>query len=207
LLRGDIFSPLCFIYNIYMPIFNVPFLSQYSDLGDHEWRARGCGITALKMVMDFWHAQNSQYQTVGLDDLLRRGIASGAYLEGIGWRHRGLVELAQNFGYGGFNVDYAPQSPNPKSATEAWAMACKELAHGPVMVSVFSRLDPTRGGGHIVVVAGVENDLVAFNDPEELVEREGRRLIAVEKFLPAFKRRYIVIRPAATAESGRLTEE
>ena len=175
--------------------YEVPFSSQYTDLGDHEWRARGCGIASLKMVMDFWHMQHASNQTTELDALLQKGLAIGAYREGVGWTHRGLVQLAQTYAYTGFNVDCAPQSPTPHSAEQTWQMLSEALDQGPVLASVYSGLDPDRGGGHIVVITGVQDGLVLFNDPEQLTAHEGRRVLALEIFLRGFKRRYIVIRP------------
>jgi hypothetical protein len=175
----------------------VPFTSQYSDLGHHEWRARGCGIASLHMMMRYWHALDGRNQLPTLDELLERGRAVGAYREGVGWTHAGLVSLAVAYGYNGFNADYAPQSPTPKSADDAWQDLVSELERGPVMASVYAGLDATRGGGHIVVVTGVQDELVHFNDPEEMSEREGLRILAADVFLRAFKQRYIVIRPAS----------
>jgi hypothetical protein len=174
---------------------DVPFISQYADLGDHEWRARGCGIASLAMVMAFWHSRNAAYRSGSLDGVLRAGLSCGAYREGIGWTHAGLVATARIFGYDGFNADYAAKSPHPKTAQEAWDLLQLELRTGPVLASVFSGLDPSRGGGHIVVVTGCADGLVTFNDPEALTAMEGQRVLALEAFLRAFKLRYIVIRP------------
>jgi len=178
-----------------MPSYRVPFSSQYTDLGHHEWRARGCGITALKMVMDYWHGVDVGNQTATLEEALAQGLRAGAYLPGIGWSHRGLVAVARYYGYEGFNVDVAANSPTPKSSSEAWAMALAELEAGPLLVSVFSGLNPSRSGGHIVVLTGAHDGLVLLNDPEEMNAREGCKALAQEIFVPAFKQRYIVIRP------------
>lgn len=74
-------------------------------------------------------------------------------------------------------------------------MLMAELEAGPLLASVYSGLDPYRGGGHIVVVTGAHDGLVLLNDPEEMSVREGRKALALKAFLPAFKQRYIVIRP------------
>jgi len=178
-----------------MSSFTVPFSSQYTDLGQHEWRARGCGIASLHMVLRYWHAQDATRQLPSLDQLLERGLAVGAYREKIGWTHAGLVNLSRQYGYEGFNVDVAPNSPTPKTVEEAWSSLAKELSSGPVLASVYAGLDPVRGGGHIIVVTGFHDGLVFFNDPEEMSEWEGRRMLALEVFLRAFKHRYIVVRP------------
>jgi len=170
---------------------DVPFSSQYTDLGHHQWRARGCGITALKMVLDFYGT------AVALEELLNVGLEIGAYHQGIGWTHAGLVQIARRYGLDGFNVDWAESGPTPKTAEDAWEALAKELEHGPVMASMYAGLDPERSGGHIVVVTGCADGLVQFNDPEQMTEREGRRVLALETFLKAFKRRYIIVRPVA----------
>ncbi len=171
-----------------MPTYDVPFSSQYADIGSHEWRARGCGIASLHMVLAFYG------RTMLLDDLLREGLAVGAYREGIGWTHRGLVELARRHGCRAYNIDAAPTSPTPKFAPEAWGMLMAELEWGPVLVSVHARFDPTMPGGHIVVVTGWDGELLALNDPVEMAEREGRKLMAGAAFRRAFKQRYIAVR-------------
>jgi hypothetical protein len=174
---------------------DVPFSSQYADLGHHEWRARGCGIASLKMVMDFWHARNPNNRTVPLDELLQMGLAQGAHIKNVGWSHRGLAQLAQHYGYVAHNVDVAPNSPTPKTQQEAWSMLLADLAQGPMLTSVFSRFDPTSRDGHIIVVTGWDGALVAFNDPVEMDAWEGKKLLALQTFLPAFKQRFIVVRP------------
>jgi hypothetical protein len=177
------------------PAYDVPFSSQYADLGHHEWRARGCGIASLKMVMDFWHAQNSANKTIPLDDLLQAGLAMNAYIPDVGWSHRGLAALAQQYGYEAYNVDVAPNSPTPKTKQEAWNMLVAELERGPLLVSVFSRFDPESRSGHIITMTGWDGHLVAFNDPVEMDAWEGKKLLALRTFLPAFKQRFIVVRP------------
>ncbi len=181
--------------------YDVPFVSQYTDLGAHEWRARGCAVASLKMVMDYWHARDAANCTAPtLDALLREGLAIGAHPDDRGWAHRGLVALARAYGYDSYNVDVAPQSPTPETAEAAWHALLADLARGPVLVSVYAHFDPAAGGGHIVVVTGWDGELVAYSDPEELTEREGRKLLAREAFLRAFKRRWIAVFP----ESARV---
>jgi hypothetical protein len=181
--------------------YSVPYVSQYADIGDHEWRSRGCGIASLKMVMDFWHARDRRNRTAPLPELLGVGLDAGAYREGVGWLHRGLVAVATTYGYDGSNKDWADNGPTPKTADAAWDALAEALAHGPLLASVWSGLDPARGGGHIVVVDGWDGQLVSLADPEEMSEREGRKLMARAPFLKGFKKRAIIVRPKGSAES------
>lgn len=173
----------------------VPFVSQYADIGDHEWRARGCGIAALKMVMDFWHTQDPRQRTASLDELLEAGRAVGAYRDGIGWVHRGLVDLAMHYGYAAFNIDAAPQSSMSRTPLETWGLVVAELQHGPIMTSVWRYMDPEPSGGHMVVVTDWTGELISYIDPIELTEREGRKVLTLDPFLRMFKQRFIVVRP------------
>jgi hypothetical protein len=175
--------------------YDIPFVSQYADLGDHEWRSRGCGIASLAMVLGYWHRRNSANRTLPVDMLLRAGLDAGAYREGIGWTHAGLFRIARDLGYDGQTFDFAERGPTPKDAHGAWQELLRSLADGPVMASVFSGLDPGRGGGHIVVVTGWDGNLVSFADPEEMTAWDGNRLIVLERFLTGYKRRFIAVRP------------
>ena len=179
----------------------VPFHSQYEGITDPAWKWRGCGIVALKMVLDYWHIEKPENKTVPISELLKVGREMNAYREEIGWIHSGLVRMAQRYGYEALNTDFAANGPSPKSALEAWDALLNELQHGPVLASVYAGLDSERGGGHIIIVTGFENDLVAFNDPEGTNAGDGKRFIVLSRFLSAFKRRAIIIRPGASRDS------
>ncbi len=209
---------LIFWYTIpRMTSHDVPFISQYEGITDPAWQWRGCGIVGLKMVLDYWHARHPGNKTASLEELFRAGLDVGAYREGIGWTHRGLVDIAARYGYRGFNADYAPKSPTPRPPDAVWAALLGKLARGPVLASVHARLDPERGGGHIVVVTGFSDSprslgeaggLVSLCDPEEMDERDGRKVLTKERFFRAFKLRYIVIEPSGLrarppGEAGR----
>jgi hypothetical protein len=66
-----------------MKAYDLPFLSQH-QLPD-PWKLRGCGITAMKIILDYWNQIDQENQTETIERLIDRAVASGAYLEGIGW--------------------------------------------------------------------------------------------------------------------------
>jgi hypothetical protein len=175
--------------------YDVPFISQFKDIADPDWQWRGCGIVALKMILDFWHAKDPANQTADIEQLWQMGMDADAYREGIGWTHGGLAAIARQLGYRSYNRDFAPNSPTPRDENGAWSALARELDRGPVLASMYSGMDPSRGGGHIVVVTGTEDELVLLNDPEQHQEREGKRALARKKFREAFKRRYIYVLP------------
>ncbi len=173
-----------------MPRYEVPFYSQLTDISKRTWQYRGCGITALKMVFAYWNHRNGLYQNPPLWSLLKTGLRIGAYIPDVGWSHTGLVNIARQYGYDGFNRD------DFKRPTEETLIRLQDdLKCGPLLVSVYSGFDPDKGGGHIVTLAGIEDDLVFINDPFEWSAREGAKVMARSAFAKAFKRRWIAVAP------------
>ncbi len=180
-----------------MTSYSVPFFSQLADVRTRAWRYRGCGVVSLKMVLEYWHLRDRRNQSPAIAELLAKGLDIGAYLDAVGWIHSGLVAVARQFGYDGFNRDHADLSLTPLLSREAFEHLEKDLKRGPLLASVYSGFDPDKGGGHIVVVVAVHDGLVEINDPADMKEREGRKAFAVEAFLKAWKRRYIAVYPAS----------
>lgn len=164
-------------------IFSVPFYSQFSDISSPEWQKVGCGIASLSMIIDFYSDEK-----VSVDTLLDSGIKAGAYITTAGWSHAGLIGLSHSYGLDGESVSLVDL--NMKSAFNTLE---KELQHGPVMVSVHYTFEPTNPIPHLVVVDGVSDGKVYYNDP---AEKTGGGSISVEHFQSAWKKRYISIRPA-----------
>jgi hypothetical protein len=174
----------------------VPFVTQ-QVYRNQEWRRFGCGIASLKMVFDYWQLRNPDNRTDDADNLYATGLDSGAFDPAVGWLHAGLVDLATSLGYESYRLDFGPRSGTPLPAEDALAELTRELAGGPVIASVYRDFDVSRGGGHLVVVTDVTGDAVCLNDPEPAQESDGRRVLSQRDFLPAFKSRFIVVRPRA----------
>lgn len=161
----------------------VPFYSQFTDISSPQWRAVGCGIAATAMLVDYF----TEDMNVSVDALLNEGIASGAYLQNAGWIHAGLIALAEKRGLRGSSVSLANLSPKA-----ALIELENVLVDGPVMASVYYTFTPGHPIPHLVVINDIVGDTVYYNDP---AEPSGGGSISVEKFLPAWKQRYIEIRP------------
>lgn len=164
-------------------VFTVPFFSQFSDISLEKWRKVGCGIASLAMLIEYYEPQ-----TVSVDELLSDGIAEGAYLTDAGWSHAGLIKLSHQFGLHGESHSMANSS-----MAEAFAKLENVLTAGPVMASVHYTFDPKNPIPHLVVVNGVADGKVYYNDP---AEKAGGGSISIAKFQSAWKKRYIEIRPA-----------
>lgn len=163
-------------------VFTVPFYSQFADITVPQWQKVGCGIASVAMLIDFYT------EAVSVDALLEEGIASNAYLSDAGWTHAGLIALAERRGLVGQTVSLAGYSRDG-----AFAELEKVLQVGPVMASVHYTFEPTNPIPHLVVINGVKDGLVYYNDP---AEQGGGGSLSIEKFQNAWKKRYISIRPS-----------
>ena len=170
--------------------YDVPFFSQRLDILDESWRYRSCGIIATKMAMDYWHGQSVNNSSPTLEVIIGTGLTIGAYSAGIGWSHAGLANIGRQFGYDGYSQDLAGLD-----LELAWSYLLDDLKRFPVIASIYPRFDPSNKDGHIVVLTGFDGELVFYNDPDEHSEREGKKAIAIERFLRGWKKRYIVIHP------------
>ena len=160
----------------------VPFYSQFQDISKPEWQKLGCGIADLAMLVEYYNPG-----VVSVDTLLQEGIAAGAYQEGAGWTHRGLVLLARPYGLDGTSYDFAQIDTNT-----AFAQFKTSLQEGPLIASVHYKLDPQNPIPHLIVVTGIRDNIVYYNDPAETT---GGTAISVEDFLNAWKKRFVVVRP------------
>ena len=162
---------------------NVPFYSQFHDISSPPWQKVGCGVTSLAMVIDYY-----QPDIVTVDALLKQGIAADAYLPSAGWTYTGLIDLAKKYGLEGDAYDLGKSA-----STTAFAQLQKYAKDGPVIVSVHYKFDPKSTIPHLVVVDGIEGDIVYYNDP---AAKTGEKAISTADFLKGWKRRFIVLRPA-----------
>ncbi len=164
-------------------VHTVPFYSQFSDISSPSWQKVGCGIASLAMLIDFYAEEK-----ISVDALLERGINAGAYLDNAGWIHAGLIGLSRTYGLTGESVSLAHLNME-----DAFAELKEALETGPVMASVHYTFEPTNPIPHLVVITGVREGEVYYNDP---AEASAAGSLPVEKFERAWKKRYISIRPA-----------
>lgn len=165
-----------------MSIPKVPFYSQFTDITSPVWQKVGCGIASVAMVIDYY-----EVGSVSVNELLNQGVESGYYLDDAGWIHAGLIELSKPFG-----LDGASHSLAHENANRALATLSSVLERGPVLASVHYTFEPTNPIPHLVVVRGIKNGMVYYNDP---AEESGGGIMSIEKFQRAWKQRYIEIRP------------
>jgi len=162
--------------------YSVPFYSQFSDISSPSWQKVGCGIASLAMVISYY-----THESVSVDALLDRGVAAGAYLSDAGWIHSGLIALSHPY-----QLDGESRSLAGMDMSTAFAELSREVQQGPVLASVHYTFDPANPIPHLVVIRGVGDGKVYYNDP---ADTSGDRSISAAQFQSAWKKRYIAIRP------------
>ncbi len=169
--------------NVPQIVSNVPFYSQFKDITAPKWQKVGCGITSLAMVIDFYKDDVPSVNT-----LLKEGLSLGAYTDKSGWAYKGLIQVAKKYNLTGTTYDLGTSS-----SKVALYELTKSLEAGPVIASVHYKLDPKNTIPHLIVIDGISDDIVYYNDP---AAKTGQKEISTSDFLKAWKKRFIVIRPA-----------
>src|SRR5882724_4283791 len=85
----------------------MPFYSQFENITLPYWQGKGCGITDLTMLINYY----KPLATTTVDQVLSEGIAEDAYIENVGWSYDGLIAVAEKHGLGGLALDLEKQSP------------------------------------------------------------------------------------------------
>lgn len=169
------------------PSYNVPAYSQFLDVIDASWKNRACGIVTLKMVIDFWRKLTKKGY-LSVDQLIKKHNRS-AYINGVGWSHKGLVQVAKRYGLAGENFDWAHYSTK-----DSLALLETKLDVAPVIASIHRNLNPLLSG-HLVVITKIKKGRVFYNDPDAKTRRNIKRNAQLEKFLRGWKKRVIVLYP------------
>jgi hypothetical protein len=163
-------------------IYTVPFFSQFTDITAPAWKKVGCGIASLAMLIDYYEPG-----AVNVDELLDKGIGAHAYLDNVGWTYAGLISLSNAFGLTGETHDFGGLTID-----KAFENFKKDLEEGPLMASVHYTFEPTNPIPHLVVITGLKDGLIYYNDP---ADKAGGKSLAEKTFLSAWKKRYVEIRP------------
>jgi ABC-type bacteriocin/lantibiotic exporter with double-glycine peptidase domain len=160
----------------------VPFYSQFQDIHTTSWQKVGCGVASLAMIIDYYTSTSTS-----VDTLLKEGLTHGAYDKNAGWIHSGLISLSKKYGLNGSTYDVSSLSKDA-----ALTQLKTYLDDGPVIVSVHYKFNPKSPIPHLVVLDGIEDGVIYYNDPATKV---GQKKISIADFQKGWKKRFIVIRP------------
>jgi predicted double-glycine peptidase len=162
----------------------VPFFSQFTDITSPLWQKRSCGIASLSMIVNYYLPDATTPNKV-----LRETLAvPGAYINSIGWTYAGLIATGEKYGLQGVAYDL-------KDTKDALSKLSTSLHEGPVIASVHYKFDPKNPVPHLVVLDGIDDEYVYYNDP---AESASNKKISIAKFSAAWKKRFIELRPTAS---------
>ena len=188
---------------------DVPYYSQKLDVQRDEWKKRACGITALKMVLEY-HARRSGATIPSIDDLINEGVAIGGFVK-EGWVHDALVSIAHNHGFSGYREEFRSKAVDivknvvgmnfyeGELAQKGVEKIIGTLANGtPVIVSVLGRF---RGDGeyHMIVLTGFKGRQEAvegfyYHEPSEDIRKQGTHVfVPMEVFATYWRKMAIFI--------------
>lgn len=131
------------------------------------------------MLIEYYHPDT----VTSVDELLHEGIAAGAYKDAVGWSYSGLIGVAKKHGLDGSTHDYKDSSMDA-----AFKALTDDVLKGPVMASVHYTFKASNPIPHLVIIRGIKNGLVYYNDP---AARTGGGSVSVTQFKEGWKKRYI----------------
>ena len=164
---------------------NIPSYSQLLDVTDEAYKRRACGATSLAMLLGACNLE----QPPTVDEVLTRGIETGAYEEGNGWLHREMAELARSYGVFAHAEDW---SGDPGWA--AWEHLQGFVMHGPIMLSVTKEFSPSESSHLIVLIALTETEAV-INDPFREVRDDVHYTVPLEQLKQHWTKRILCVHP------------
>ena len=165
--------------------YDVPLYSQITDITSVEWKQKGCGVTDVAMIVNFYKPRTTTAQ-----DVLEKAISLGAYQKNVGWKHDGLAALAKKYDLIGKTYNFSDS--NNKTSFKQFKDIIEE---GPAIASIHRGFDPKSSFGHLVVITGFDKDLIYYNDPGK---HDGIRKVSIVDFMKGWKKVLIVIRPPST---------
>ncbi len=122
------------------------------ELAEH-WTFRSCGIASLRMLLDAYGKGGGSHWA-----MIEKGIAAGAYKDGVGWIHWGLAHMAEEYGL--FAEALRGQSPAELVAALDEGCPCI-ISIAPFFLG--GQPNPYNGGvygkgGHLVPCFGYETE-------------------------------------------------
>ena len=164
-------------------ILEVPYYSQYRDISNTLNAHRSCGMSTIKMALDYYNKDSSD-----LEELVTKYITDEQAYGPNGWKHDFFVEFLTEHGLKAYRKEKMAE-------TEGLTEIKSSIENNyPVLASVEQKLFDKRMF-HIVLIIGIRTneagELVGFfyNDPGRLREETGaRQYVTKEDFLEYWRK-------------------
>lgn len=132
-------------------IISVPLVDQNKNVKEKNWKKKSCAICSMKMMIDF---DSKKHLNINIGQLIEEARKMGGYLEGIGWKHKIISDLAKKYGV---KLNFIKKFPKTSKEKAKWLKKLEDrIVKGkPVMASVYYQFNK-KNGGHVVVVNGIK---------------------------------------------------
>src|SRR3989344_2971406 len=112
-------------------VLTIPLVDQSRDVKDKEWKKKSCAICSVKMVIGF---NNKRHLDLNIGQLIHEAREMGGYLDGIGWKHKTITDLARKYGV---KFNFIKKFPKTLKEKSGWLKKLeKSVIDGkPAMVS------------------------------------------------------------------------
>jgi uncharacterized protein YvpB len=169
-------------------ILKVPYYSQKLDVSNNDWKNKACGITSLKMLLDFFSVK----QAPSIDELIKELEFVGERIrEGV--THETIVILLRNHGINAYRQEFKSHEINIKNGkVESNRYEKKLIDSGinkivenlinelPVIISAVKKFKE-KDKPHLVLIIGFEKDENSvkgfyYNDPDSNIVDGGKNL-------------------------------
>lgn len=176
-------------------ILPVPYISQYSNSFDEDWKNRSCGIACVSMLLGYYNLDDSNPM-----NLVHEGITIGGYCNN-GWFHESLVRILRNHGINAYAQEFRSVSVNYEEKTFSknlfeqkminggLSKIIKEIENGnPVLISVKPGFNGNKEN-HLVLIIGYDfsnkKENFIIHDPNGNTEniKNSEVEISIEKIL------------------------
>ncbi|MDO8496581.1 MAG: C39 family peptidase [bacterium] len=130
-------------------VITIPLVDQLRDVKDRKWKKESCAICSMKMMMGF---SNKKHIEIDIGQLINEAKKLDGYLEGIGWKHKTISDLAKKYG---IKLGFIKKFPKTIKEKSKWLRKLEDgIINGkPAMASLHYKLNK-KNGGHVVVVNG-----------------------------------------------------
>jgi hypothetical protein len=134
---------------------DVPYYSQHTDIKGDYWQKRACGAICMKMVLDFYNA-NDEFSP---HDFVQMALKKNAYGPS-GWIHDKLIEIAKDSGVKACRLEFKPK--NSDEADRLFNQGVNTIlkfidGDRPVIASAIKRWIELKKF-HMVILTGYERD-------------------------------------------------
>lgn len=126
-------------------------VDQFKNTGDEKWASRSCAIACLKMVLAY---KNPEYNQLKIMVLIKEALALDGYIDGVGFKHKSLVDVAKKYNLAMEYQKIFFYSPEEKE--NGLKIIDEEISKKqPVIISIKSQISK---GSHMVVVRGLDKN-------------------------------------------------